>query len=185
VLWQLANGALGKAPPSLPPALVNKTGGMTLGKRKAAEAMNAYFISKFDTLRAVALTDRASESVDLAMDVTIRMVETVNLASNAASLATEAADTAGNESTQATDVPVLARDSANKFTFTFVKAGGIAKIIRGLKNTEASGIDDIPTSVISVCVISLYFDSHMPTVNVLVIFEGSARYSIGGGVMIA
>jgi hypothetical protein len=29
-----------------------------------------------------------------------------------------------------------------------VKAGGIAKIIRGLKNTEAMGIDNIPTSVI-------------------------------------
>jgi hypothetical protein len=27
VLWQLANAALGKAPPSLPPALVNATGG--------------------------------------------------------------------------------------------------------------------------------------------------------------
>jgi hypothetical protein len=33
VLWQLANGALGKAPPSLPPALVNATGGKTSGKR--------------------------------------------------------------------------------------------------------------------------------------------------------
>jgi hypothetical protein len=77
------------------------------------------------------------------MDVTIPMMETVNLGSNAASLATEAADTAGDESTQATDMPVLARDVANEFTFTFAKAGGIAKIIRGLKNTEAMKIDDI------------------------------------------
>jgi hypothetical protein len=37
VLWQLANNALGKAPPSLPPALVNAMGSMTSGKRKAAE----------------------------------------------------------------------------------------------------------------------------------------------------
>jgi hypothetical protein len=110
--------------------------------------MNAYFISKVDTLRAAALVDPASESVNLAMDVNIPMVETVNLASDAASLAMEAADTAGNESTQATDVPVLARDSASKLTFTFAKPGGIAKIIRGLKNTEAMGIDDIPTSVL-------------------------------------
>jgi hypothetical protein len=43
----------------------------------------------------------ASESVDLAMDLTIPMVETVNLASDAASLATEAADIAGDESTKA------------------------------------------------------------------------------------
>jgi hypothetical protein len=83
-----------------------------------------------------------------AKSVTIPMVETVNLASNAASLATEAVDTAGHESAQATDVPVLARDLVNKFTFTFAKAGGIVKIIRGLKNTEAMGIDDIPISVL-------------------------------------
>jgi hypothetical protein len=110
--------------------------------------MNAFFISKVDTLRAAALADPASESVNLAMDVIIPMVETVNLASDAASLATEVANTTGNESTQATDVPVLARDSANKFTFTFAKAGGIAEKIRGLKNTDrkAMGIDDIPTS---------------------------------------
>jgi hypothetical protein len=129
VLWQLANGALGKAPPSLPLAHVNAAGGKTSDKREAAEAMNTYFISKVDTLRAAALADPASESVDLAMDVTISTVETVNLASDAASLATEAADTARDESTQATDVPDLAKDSANKFPFTFAKAGGIAKII--------------------------------------------------------
>jgi hypothetical protein len=110
--------------------------------------MNAYFISKVDTLRAAALADPASESVDLEMDVTILMVETVNLASDATSLVTEAADTAGDESTQATDVPVLETDLANNFTVTFAKAGGIANIISGLKNTEAMGIDDIPTSVL-------------------------------------
>jgi hypothetical protein len=132
MLWKLANSALGKAPPSLPPALVNAAGSNTSGKREAAEAMNPYFISKVNTIRAAALADPASESVDLAMDVTIPMVETVYLASDSASLATEAADTAGDESTQATDVPVLARDSANEFTFSFAKAGGIAKIIRGL-----------------------------------------------------
>jgi hypothetical protein len=43
-----------------------------------------------------------------------------------------------------------ARDSADKpsFAFTFATAGIIAKIIRGLKATEAMGIDDIPTSVL-------------------------------------
>jgi hypothetical protein len=140
--------SLAKDPPSLPPALVNATGGKTSGKLKAAEAMNTYFITKVDTLRAAALADPAGESVDQEMDVTIPMVETVKLASDAASLATEAADPAGDESTQATNVPVLATDSANEFTFTFAKAGGIAEIIRGLKNTEAMGIDDIPTSVL-------------------------------------
>jgi hypothetical protein len=52
VLWQLANDALGKAPASLPPALVNAAGNMTLGKREAFETINAYFISKVDSLRA-------------------------------------------------------------------------------------------------------------------------------------
>jgi hypothetical protein len=42
VLWQLANDALGKAPASLPPALVNAAGSMTSGKREAAEAINAF-----------------------------------------------------------------------------------------------------------------------------------------------
>jgi hypothetical protein len=37
----------------------------------------------------------------------------------------------------------------------------------------------------SVCVISLYFLSHMPTVNILVLLKGSARYSRGEGMVIA
>jgi hypothetical protein len=40
VLWQLANDALSKAPDSLPPELVKKTGNMTSGKREAAETIN-------------------------------------------------------------------------------------------------------------------------------------------------
>jgi hypothetical protein len=56
----------------------------TSGKPKAAEAINTYFISKVNSLRATALENPASESVNLAMDVIIPMVETVNLASNAA-----------------------------------------------------------------------------------------------------
>jgi hypothetical protein len=93
-----------------------------------------------DTLRAVALAKPARESVNLVMGVTISTVETINFASNASNLATEAADTAGVEATQATDVQDLARDPSSKFSFTFAKAGGIEKIIRGLKNTEAMGI---------------------------------------------
>jgi hypothetical protein len=50
VLWQMANNAFGKAPPSLPPALVNTTGSMTSGKREAAETINSYFICKVDSL---------------------------------------------------------------------------------------------------------------------------------------
>jgi hypothetical protein len=130
------------------PALVNAAGGKTSGKQEAAEAMNAYFITKVDTLRAAALAYLARESVDIARGVTIPARETANLASNAADFAAETADTAGDEASQATDVPNLARDSASKFSFTFAKAGAIAKIIRGLKNTEAMGIDDIPTSVL-------------------------------------
>jgi hypothetical protein len=92
VLWQLANNALGKAPPSLLPVLVNATGSMTSGKRKAAETINSYFISKVDSLRA------ASESADMA--------------SNVAHPATETADSASDATNQATDVADLARETA-------------------------------------------------------------------------
>jgi hypothetical protein len=94
VLWQLANDGLGKAPPSLPPGLVNATGSMTSGKRKAAETINSYFISKVDSFRA------ASESADMA--------------SNAANPATEMADSAVNATDQATDVADLARETGRK-----------------------------------------------------------------------
>jgi hypothetical protein len=127
VLWQLANDALGKAPASLPPALVNAEGSMTSGKREAAEAINACFISKVDILRA------ASKS---------RVSDAVHVATDTPDSAVDAAD-------KATDVPDPARESAKKtFEFTFATAGKIAKIIRGLKATEAMGIDDIPTSVL-------------------------------------
>jgi hypothetical protein len=86
VLWQLANDALGKAPPSLPLALVNATGSMTSGKREAAETINSYFISKVDSLRA------ASESADMASDVAHPATEKAESASDATNQATDAAD---------------------------------------------------------------------------------------------
>jgi hypothetical protein len=49
---------------------------------------------------------------------------------------------------KATDVPDPARESAKTFEFTFATAGKIAKIIRGMKATEAMGIDDVPTLVL-------------------------------------
>jgi hypothetical protein len=130
---ECCDNALGKAPPSLPPALVNARGSMTSGKREAAETINTYFISKVDSLRA------ASESADMA--------------SNVAHPATEMANSASDATDQATDVANLAREAAKPlekkaFEFTFATAGRIAKIIRGLKSTEAMGIDDIPTSIL-------------------------------------
>jgi hypothetical protein len=86
VVWQLANEPLGKAPTSLPPALVNAAGGMTSGKSKAAETINAYFICKVDSLCA------ASESA----------------ASDAVHPATDASDSAVDAADRATDVPDLA-----------------------------------------------------------------------------
>jgi hypothetical protein len=133
VLWQLANDALGKAPTSLPRALVNAAGSMTSGKREAAETINVYFISKVDTLLA------ASEST--------------NATSNAVHPATDASDSAVDANDMATEVTDRARETAKPlgkaaFEFTFATAGQIAKIICGLKATEAMGIDDIPTSVL-------------------------------------
>ena len=43
--------------------------------------------------------------------------------------------------TLATQQPIL-----EKFKFTFVTAGSVAKIIKGLKNTTSLGIDKIPTA---------------------------------------
>jgi hypothetical protein len=141
VLWQLANNALGKAPTSLPPALVNAAGSMTTGKREAAEAIKAYFISKVDTLRAASKSS-VSDAVHLVTDAPDSAVDAANKATEVADRATEVAD-------NATDVPDTAREFAKKtFEFTFAMAGKIAKIIRGLKATEAMGINDIPTSVL-------------------------------------
>jgi hypothetical protein len=67
VLWQLANDALGKAPTALQPALVNAAGNMTTGKREAANAMNTFFISKVDSLRAAGESP-ASDAVNSATD---------------------------------------------------------------------------------------------------------------------
>jgi hypothetical protein len=140
VLWQLANDALGKAPASLPPALVNAAGSMTSGKQEAAEAINAYFISKIDTLRAASKSS-VSDAVHLATDAPDSAVDAANKATEVADKATEVAD-------KATDVPDPARESAKTFEFTFATAGKIVKIIHGMKATEAMGINNIPTLVL-------------------------------------
>jgi hypothetical protein len=97
---------------------------MTSGKGEAAEAINAYFINKVDSLRA--------ESVGPATVAVDPTAEADDKATVVANMATEAAD-------KATDWA--------RFEFTFATAVKVAKIIRGLKATEAMGIDDIPTSV--------------------------------------
>jgi methyl-accepting chemotaxis protein len=99
VLLQLANDALGKAPASLPPALVNATGSMTSGKREAAETINAYFISKVDSLRA------ASESSTVMSDAVHLATDASNSAVDAADKAMEVADKATEVANKATDVP--------------------------------------------------------------------------------
>jgi hypothetical protein len=87
---------------------------MTSGKREAAEAINAYFMSKVDILRAASMSS-LSDVVHLAMDTP---------------------DSAVDAADKATDVPDPARESAKKtFVFTFATAAKIAKIVRGLKAT--------------------------------------------------
>jgi hypothetical protein len=153
VLWQLANNALSKAPASLPPALVNAAGNMTSGKPGAAETINAYFIGKVDSLCATSESSTAtSDAVHPAMDASDSGVDIADKATEVADQATEVADKAREAADKGTDVPDPARESAKpkgrSFKFTFENAGKIAKIIRGLKATEAMGIDDIPTSVL-------------------------------------
>jgi hypothetical protein len=50
VLWQLANAAVGKDRPTLPPSLVQE-GITTKSDEEAADVMNAFYISKVDKLR--------------------------------------------------------------------------------------------------------------------------------------
>jgi hypothetical protein len=140
VLWQLANDMLGKAPASLPPALVNAAGNMTSGKREAAETINAFFISKVDSLRA------ASESTASDADPT---ADSADMATAVPDSAAEVTKKARDPANKATEVPDRARDPTKpSFAFTFATAGKIAKIIGGLKATEGMGIDNIPMSVL-------------------------------------
>jgi hypothetical protein len=154
VLWQLANDALGKAPTSLPPALVNAAGSMTSGKRKGAETINAYFISKVDSLRAASKsTNATSNAVHPATDASDSAVDAADKATDVPDLARDAADKVRDAADKATDLPDLARETAKPkgratLEFTFATAGRIGKIICGLKATEAMGIDNIPTSVL-------------------------------------
>jgi hypothetical protein len=156
VLWQLANDALGKAPASLPPALINAEGNMTSGKREAAETINAYFISKVDSLGAASessvsdAVNSATDAVDPAADSADKATAEPDKATAEPDLATEVAGKARDTADKATDVRDQARNSAKpSFEFTFATAGKIVKIIHGLKATEAMGINHIPTSVLN------------------------------------
>jgi hypothetical protein len=102
VLWKLANDALGKAPASLPPALVNTAGNMTSGKSEAAETIKAYFISKVDSLRA-ASESAASNAVHPATDASDSAVDSAHKATDVPDLATEVADKARDPADKATD----------------------------------------------------------------------------------
>jgi hypothetical protein len=75
-----------------------------------------------------------------------RQLRLADSASDATNLATDVADLAGE-----TSKPEEKKDLA----FTFATAGRIAKIIRGLKSTEAMGIDNIPTSILNKGVVVL------------------------------
>jgi hypothetical protein len=127
---------------------------MTSGKRKAAETINAYFISKVDSLRAASeSTNATSDAVHPATDASDSTVDAANKATDVPDLATEVANKTRDPADKATDLPEPARETTKlkgreTFEFTFATAGKIAKVIRGLKTTEAMGIDDIPTSVL-------------------------------------
>jgi hypothetical protein len=98
-------------------------------------------LSKVDTLRAASKSS-VSDAVQLATDAPDSAVDAADKATEVADRTTEVAD-------KATDVPDPARESTKKtFEFTFATVGKIAKIICGLKATEAMGIDNIPTSVL-------------------------------------
>jgi hypothetical protein len=104
VLWQLANDALDKAPAALPPALINAAGNMTTSKCKVAEAINAFFIAKVDSLRAAGESP-ASNAVDSATDARDPRAGPADMATPVPDLATDARYPTAGPADMATAVP--------------------------------------------------------------------------------
>eukprot|EP00095_Tigriopus_kingsejongensis_P011471 snap_masked-scaffold915_size81523-processed-gene-0.7 protein:Tk11471 transcript:snap_masked-scaffold915_size81523-processed-gene-0.7-mRNA-1 annotation:"hypothetical protein TcasGA2_TC010755" len=106
VLWQLANDAMGKTKCPLPASL-HIDGRDSTNDKEAADATNAFFISKVEQLR------KTLKSPASAPD------------------------------------PVASWPERTKpFQFTFASAGKVAKTIRGMRTSGATGVDGIPVSVL-------------------------------------
>jgi hypothetical protein len=141
-LWQLADQALGKDRPSLP-ASINGANGPTTTPMEAAEVMNQFFIDKVNDLCKKAVLP--SEAPDVAGEVPHVRQETGQVPQDAPHVAREVDDTlqeANNNTLSSRHVP------PPPFHFKFENAKRTSEAIKGLNNTEALGVDEIPPSVL-------------------------------------
>jgi hypothetical protein len=144
VLWGLADQALGKDRQSLPASITGADGKATSTPMEAAEVINRFFVEKVDDLHKKALRPRVSEDAfkvpEEVPDVT---GEVPYVPQDASHVPQEASDVQ-----QEADDDVTSRRHVPQFCFKFFNANRIAKTIKGLNNTEALGMDGIPTSVL-------------------------------------
>jgi hypothetical protein len=142
VLWGLADQALGKDPPSLPASVTGADGNPTTTPLEAAEAVNRFFVDKVDALCAKALLSRAD-----APDV---LVEVPQVPWEVLDVPLEVPDDPQEVPNVQQEVDDDPQDQHHvpKFSFNFSNAKRITKTIKGLNNTEAFGMDGIPTSVL-------------------------------------
>jgi hypothetical protein len=154
VLWSLADQALGKDRPSLP-ASITGANGPTTTPMEAAEVMNRFFVDKVDNLRKKALRPRVPEDVpEVPEEVPNVTGEVPHVLQDACQVPQEV----GNVTQEVNAVRQEPSDNnvtsgryvrnVQKFFFKFANAKKTAKTIKGLNNTEALGVDNIPTSVL-------------------------------------
>jgi hypothetical protein len=149
VLWRLADQALGKDRPSLP-ASITGANGPTTTPMEAAEVMNKFFVDKVDDLQKKALLPRLPEEApgvpeempDVAGEVPHVQQETCQVPQDAAHIAQEV-----NDVRQEADDDTMSSHHVPHFHFKFANAKRTSEATKGLNNTEALGVDSIPTSM--------------------------------------
>jgi hypothetical protein len=142
-LWQIADSALGKSRPLLPNTLTKVDGSETVTAAETADLVNRAYVSKVERLRS-----STANNIDVPNNNPSPPPSEPD--NNPSPLPTEPGnsppplptETDNNPSPPAW--PPLRR----QFCFSFASAGKIAKTIRGLKATEALGIDEIPVSIL-------------------------------------
>jgi hypothetical protein len=149
VMWGLADQALGKDRPSLPASVTGVDGNTTTTPLEATKAVNRFFVDKVDALCVKALLPRVDapdfsrEVPDVTGDVPDNRQEVCDNPQEVSNNPQKVSDNrqeVDNDDTSQRCVP--------KFYFKFLNAKRISKRIKGLNNTEALGMDGIPTSVL-------------------------------------
>jgi hypothetical protein len=133
VLWQLGDQELGKVRLSLP-ASITGANGPTTTPMEAADVMNKFFIDKVDDLRKKALLPRETPE---------DLQETPDDLQDAPHVAQEV----DNVLQEANDDTMLS-SQVPPFHFKFANAKRTSEAKKGLNNTEALGVEEIPTSVL-------------------------------------